>query len=869
MPRSTNALDLKDQLSSIQTQLASTQDDLGVLQIKFQALTEAHREVNDAKKAIDEMSQKQSQTITIHEGKYSELLERFTTQGRELDEVSQSLKKAQEDASSKDENSKKQSQAFTLHEKKYSELHEKFTTQGRELAKISQSLQKAREDASSKDENSKKQSQAFTLNEKDYSELLERFTIRGLELDEISKSLKKAQEDASSKEEHITEQNQALSKLDGDLEILRANRTKLEDRIKTQQVEVSKKTSEIDSKEKQVRGLKNENSKLTENLSQAQKPCEVHKKEIFDLAEELAVATKEKTDVEEQLEDLIGSFDELQCVVQPSRDDQERLKKSLEELAAEHGLLLSEAHKLVDGLLLDPGADHSIAAANLKRTFFSLREESTEASSQPSAPNHNVIMDKFLGQNVGHDAGVDVGNSVGNEVGGDAGNNAKVGDASSSMSLRTSSSISRKIFGRPAAPYMRAFGKGNKRGRRRRIVPLGPTLRDQLRSVAPSMVSSPVDGSVRADDDWQNEPIEDSASQRELEDWQTAHEGNATIDTVESGAQTEPANNHYVDSATQTAHKINVNTSTGPQQGSGSMLDAHEGNATIDTVESEAQAEPAKNHYVDSATQTAHKINVNASTGPQQGSGSMLDAHEGNATIDPVESGAQTEPAKNPYADSATQTESTPQHADADAPTQGKGATDTTETGTQTGPAKHPYADSATQTDSVAQAETGTQTEPAKDRYADSATQTDPVPQHIDVKSPAQANGTSDTAEATTQTQPTRRPYADSATQTESLAPKINVNASTGPRKGGPSMFLLLILLAILVATLFTFWYCRHLSQIRLEDVLSHGGEKTRRVLASLRAGGGSGTAVPSWLWDDGLIEVTSGKACPNLCKVS
>ena len=82
-------------------------------------------------------------------------------------------------------------------------------------------------------------------------------------------------------------------------------------------------------------------------------------------------------------------------------------------------------------------------------------------------------------------------------------------------------------------------------------------------------------------------------------------------------------------------------------------------------------------------------------------------------------------------------------------------------------------------------------------------------------------------------------------------------------------MFLLLILLAFLVAILFAFWYFRHLSQIRLEETLGHGGEKARRILASLRVGGGSGTAVPGWLWDDELIHVPPGKAWPNLCKGS
>ena len=646
VPWSLQALDLQRQLHSAEGHLKSTQNDFWDLQSKFQALSKTHGEVNDAKKAIDENSKKQSEAITIHEKEHSELLEKFTVQGRELDEISQSLKKAQEDA--------------------------------------------------------------------------------------------------SSKEKHITEQNQVLSKLEGDLEMLKINQSKMEDKIKNQQLDVSKKNSEIKSTGKRVNELDNEISKLTEKLSQAQKPCEVHEKEISDLARDLAAATDAKTTAEEQLEDLMESYDKLQCEARPSIDDQERLKKNLEELGAEHGLLLKEAYKLADGLLVDPGADHCTTAANLKSTYFSLRKKPNKESSRPSAPDQNVIMEKFLGEDVGHNAGFAEGNSAGTDVGDIAGKDAKADDSSSTISV--------KLFGRSAARYMGAFGKGNK-GRRRRNVPLRPTLRDQLKPVAPNMVKSPVDGTIRADAVRQDEPMKDSATQSELEDWHDAHEGNGTTDTVGPGTRNEPAKNQYSDSATQTqlvSQQDDVDASA-------------QGHRKIDTA---IQPEPAKRPYADSATQT-----------------DLVSTEENRTT------------------DTAIQPEST----------------------------RRPYADSATQTDLIS----------------------------------AQGNEMTDTA---TQTETTKRPYADSATQTESLAPETKTNASADSRRGSGSMFLLLILLAFLVAFLFTFWYCRHLSQLRLEEALSRGGETTRRILASLRVGGGSGTAVPSWLWDDELIEVIPGKAWPNLC---
>ena len=130
------------------------------------------------------------------------------------------------------------------------------------------------------------------------------------------------------------------------------------------------------------------------------------------------------------------------------------------------------------------------------------------------------------------------------------------------------------------------------------------------------------------------------------------------------------------------------------------------------------------------------------------------------------------------------------------------------------------------------------------DKYVDGATQTDPAV---------------DSHEAS-------RDYEDGLTKSDDASiseasETSNTSDATKPpfRLIARSALLIAILIALFLASLFNFLCSRSDSLERSDDLLGRGDDSTRLALLSMRAGGGTGTAIPRWLWDDVFLDYISG----------
>lgn len=626
-----------------------------------------------------------------------------------------------------------------------------------------------------------KQSRDLAIREKEHSELLEEFTTQGNQLKETGQLLKKALEDASSKELHIDEQNGALSRLQEDIATLRNNRSKLEAKVKGlegQQVHAATENRSSQSKNKK---LSDKVGELTKDLSDAKDLVNGLQKQLADLAAE---KNTDESLPEKPLEDVSTQWDNLHSQVQPLLEDQGRLRKGLRNLQTKTGAMRTAARKLVDGLLRDPSADHSAAAANFKETFLKEESDSTETSSRQPITRHIVPTD------TSSEKDLDTDNESSSE--------------SSSMNL---SFI--------APPPIRSNVQHDHPDR---------TLREQISSASPSMAADSPSASV------QSFGMPDPQEQLEVADSRLRQR--VGLPSVPNEIEIELR-----------AKLEKYDILSRRKNGGKGLLRLSNPKKLMWDLESTVDDEQLP--QVKAGTST---IDQGTQTSPDE------QPTPYKSGTSPMDQGTQTSPDDDQLpqvrAGMVTMDQGNQRSPDDDQLLRSGTGTSTMDQGTQTSPDEQPtpYRNGTSTMDQ------GTQTSPDDDQLPRSGTGTLTMDQGLQTspdEQPTQSRNGKSTMDQGTQTDPDDKQFP--------LPGSGPAFAPAAPQKGN-WYIIWLILLAIMLATLCTFWYWNHLSHVRLQNLLSRGDDMTRLALLSVRAGGGTGTAVPTWLWDDELIQVIPGK---------